>query len=518
LYGTSGSEWDPVIQAKEEHPDVPIVAIINNFGGPGSSADASYATLTQRLHSAGIVVLGYTYADYSSRDSTEIRADMDNYKNWYNIDGILIDEMSNFGGDESYYSDLTSYARSIGLTLVIGNPGTETLPSYIGTVDAIVIYEDSGYPSIQYLGGWHANYDKTTWGILPHGVDSLDKTFVARAVKHVGYIGIGSGNGPDAWGPPLPSYFGELVASLDTLQPPTGLTATAFYSSQINLSWSAPTNNGGSPVTSYEIKRSTDGSTWSVLVKNTGTTDTTYSDTGLSPNTTYYYRVFAINDVGTSHRSNTASATTSTTMPPSNSIVLNSIQSTSGTASNQITISNFNAGTGSNRLLVVGTSANNNNVTSVTFGGIPLTRAVSSFFNNDAEFWYLTNPSGTGDIITTMNGPTSVVVGAYSFSGVDQTNPIANTATNHNTSSSSPSISITTQNPNDLVLDLPSIWGGVTLGLPTCTQEWNTNIPSAITGASSSASISSPGSVTCGWTASSGDMWDDAAVEIKSSG
>ena len=93
-------------------------------------------------------------------------------------------------------------------------------------------------------------------------------------------------------------------------QPPTGLNATAVSSSQMNLTWNAPTNNGGSPVTSYEIKRSTDGSTWSVLVKNTGTTDTTYSDTGLSANTTYYYRVFTINDVGTSLRSNTASATT----------------------------------------------------------------------------------------------------------------------------------------------------------------------------------------------------------------
>jgi len=93
-------------------------------------------------------------------------------------------------------------------------------------------------------------------------------------------------------------------------QPPTKLAATAVSSSQMNLTWNAPTNNGGSPVTSYEIKRSTDGSTWKVLVKNTHSTSTTYSDTGLAPNTTYYYRVFAINDVGTSLRSNTASATT----------------------------------------------------------------------------------------------------------------------------------------------------------------------------------------------------------------
>ncbi|HXU95378.1 MAG TPA: hypothetical protein VFP45_02980, partial [Candidatus Nitrosotalea sp.] len=158
----------------------------------------------------------------------------------------------------------------------------------------------------------------------------------------------------------------------------------------------------------------------------------------------------------------TASAATGT-----GSIVLNGVQTTSGTVSSapyQTTISNFNAGTGTNRLLVVG---------------------------------------------------------AYSFSGVDQTTPIPTSITNHNsaTSASSPTISITTKNSNSWVLDLPSIYGGQTLGSPTCTQQWDINIANAITGASSSTSQASAGSVTCSWTASGGgDSWDDAAIEVKPSG
>ena len=206
--------------------------------------------------------------------------------------------------------------------------------------------------------------------------------------------------------------------------------------------------------------------------------------------------------------------------PPA-TITLNNVQSTSGTtsSSDQMTLSNFNAESGSNQLLIVGISANNQIATSVTFNGQQLTRAVSSFNNNDAEFWYLKNPSGTGNIVATFGGQTQAVVGAYSFANVNQTTPIANTATNSNTASSSPSISITANHANDWVLDLPSIYGGQNLGSPTCTQEWNTNIPSAITGASSSTTISSPGSVTCKWTASNGgDLWDDVAVEIKALG
>ena len=97
-------------------------------------------------------------------------------------------------------------------------------------------------------------------------------------------------------------------------QPPTGLTATAISSSQINLSWTAPGNNGGSAITGYMIERSPDGgATWSTVQSNTGST--TYSDTGLAHSTTYTYRVSAMNSVGTSQPSDITSATTLNTVP-----------------------------------------------------------------------------------------------------------------------------------------------------------------------------------------------------------
>src|SRR5437016_13401424 len=115
----------------------------------------------------------------------------------------------------------------------------------------------------------------------------------------------------------LLSSFGILAipASAQLVpSPPTNLTATTASSSQINLSWTAPSNNGGSAITGYEIERSTDGGTnWSPIQPNTGSTSTTYSNSGLQSSTTYTYRVFAINSVGTSSPSNTASVTTSST-------------------------------------------------------------------------------------------------------------------------------------------------------------------------------------------------------------
>lgn len=91
---------------------------------------------------------------------------------------------------------------------------------------------------------------------------------------------------------------------------PTGLSATAMSHSRINLSWTAG-NDGGSAITGYKIERSTDGgSTWSTISANTGSAATTYSNTRLAPDTTYTYRVSAINAIGTSAPSDTATATT----------------------------------------------------------------------------------------------------------------------------------------------------------------------------------------------------------------
>lgn len=98
--------------------------------------------------------------------------------------------------------------------------------------------------------------------------------------------------------------------------PVVNLQAVAEGADQINLTWDAPTSDNGSPVTGYRIERSLDGTNWSVVVADTNDTDTTYTDTGRAPDTTYYYRVFAINAIGTAAASNTADAETDQPAPP----------------------------------------------------------------------------------------------------------------------------------------------------------------------------------------------------------
>ncbi len=94
---------------------------------------------------------------------------------------------------------------------------------------------------------------------------------------------------------------------------PSGLIATAISSSQINLSWTDNSNNE----TGFKIERKTGINGTYLQVASTGANIATYSDTGLTAGTTYYYRVRAYNSKGDSAYSNEANAVTTASPPTS---------------------------------------------------------------------------------------------------------------------------------------------------------------------------------------------------------
>ena len=82
---------------------------------------------------------------------------------------------------------------------------------------------------------------------------------------------------------------------------PTGLTATADGQTRIDLSWTAPSDDGGATITGYKVEVSTNGSSWSNLVANTNSTSASYTHSGLTAGSARHYRVSAINSAGTGH-------------------------------------------------------------------------------------------------------------------------------------------------------------------------------------------------------------------------
>ena len=147
---------------------------------------------------------------------------------------------------------------------------------------------------------------------------------------------------------------------------PTGLTPTAG-DSQISLSWTAPASNGGSPITGYNIYRSTtSGTEGSTPVTTVDPATTTYDDIGLTNGQQYFYTVSAVNSVGTS------SASTASSTPVSSLIVSASPPGETYSSSQSVTLTASAPGT------IYYTTDGSTPTTSSTNGPSPLSITVGS--------------------------------------------------------------------------------------------------------------------------------------------
>jgi uncharacterized protein YjbI with pentapeptide repeats len=96
----------------------------------------------------------------------------------------------------------------------------------------------------------------------------------------------------------LGSYTDGTTTSTPVASPPsapTNLTGV-IGDSQVSLSWTAPSSNGGAPLVTYVVQYSSDSRTWTTF-DHAPTTTVTLAVTGLTNRTAYVFRVAAINKV-----------------------------------------------------------------------------------------------------------------------------------------------------------------------------------------------------------------------------
>src|SRR5437660_833360 len=248
--------WTTVIQARQAYPSVPLLAVINPNSGPGRSIDPNYVQGIKNLQAAGVVVLGYVSTGYGRLSLSKVESQVSSYKNWYSVNGIFFDGMAYVTGSEKYYSTLNSYVKSLGMTYTMGNPGTTTLKSYIGTLDSIIIYEGAGTPSLSYLTSatFYPSYSKSNFGFLAYSVPSLDTSFETSTSTYVQWMYITNDGLSNPWDT-LPPYFMTEVGALGahsttTVVSPNPASATAatpitFAATVTDTSPSSPSSPSG---------------------------------------------------------------------------------------------------------------------------------------------------------------------------------------------------------------------------------------------------------------------------------
>lgn len=267
---------------------------------------------------------------------------MDSLGNWYPVwqdDGAvtggegyqMMSNQFNIAGTRIYASDVRANTV-IDVDHAFG-PSARSNP--------VVCAHKSG----RYIVAWADDMDGNgSYQILAHGLPGTAKSLATRA-----FNGTISKSPSDVYYAPNASvtltatpsagysflnWSGDVPAGSETVNPltitmstdkmlaanfgstgppaaPSGLTATAISSSQINLTW---TDNSANESNFVLARSTTAGGPYTDLATIAANT-TSYSNTGLTASTTYYYVVRATNATGASANSNQASATTQSALP-----------------------------------------------------------------------------------------------------------------------------------------------------------------------------------------------------------
>jgi hypothetical protein len=173
---------------------------------------------------------------------------------------------------------------------------------------------------------------------------------------------------------------------------------------------------------------------------------------------------------------------------------------------------------GSNTLLLVGISARSGStvaVTGVTYNGDAMDEAVNSTAaSRYCGIWYLVNPDpGTANVSVawTNSGSTpQIVLGAVTFTGVDQSVPLG-TAASASATDTTPTVNVTVS-ADGMAMDT-LFAPGAPVATPSHDQEWNLALGSVTRGASQTTTDT--GVVAMAWTLDSSQLWRIVAVPIE---
>ena len=197
---------------------------------------------------------------------------------------------------------------------------------------------------------------------------------------------------------------------------PTNL-ATAPLDNAVRLTWTAPANNGGSPITDYVIQYSADGGiTWSTY-SHIASTSTTVTIPSLTP-TTYTFRVAAVNAIGTGVYSATATGQIryiTLSAPTSVDIAVTPAGGTKMSSKSANVLVATNAATGYK--LSLSTQSTNRNLTNGSQTIAPTAGTQTAPIALSGSAWgYRVN--GIGNFGSTTTAENNVASSAYTWAGV----------------------------------------------------------------------------------------------------
>ncbi|MFM7077056.1 MAG: fibronectin type III domain-containing protein, partial [Planctomycetaceae bacterium] len=158
-----------------------------------------------------------------------------------------------------------------------------------------------GTPIVDYLVEY-SDDGGTTWTLFDDGVSSVAGTVVTGLVNGTTYVfRVQARNAVNILSAdPDDGNWSEVSLPVKPLAPagkPTSLVANGGDASA-TLSWTAPVETGGAPITDYRIQYSTNGGTTWTTFPHAPSTATTITVTGLANGVEHVFRVAAVTEYG----------------------------------------------------------------------------------------------------------------------------------------------------------------------------------------------------------------------------
>jgi hypothetical protein len=186
----------------------PQLLVVNPASGPGTARDDAYVAAVRDARSAGSRVLGYVATGYGARPRDQVEADVERYEDWYETDGIFLDEAAAAPSMLGIYRALAARVRAGGEQLVVLNPGAVPDRGYFDVADVVVTFEGPYArfgEAIERLPAW---VPAERSAVLVHGATRDQAASVVADAHAFGYVYVTSGTLPHPWGAP-PAHLRE---------------------------------------------------------------------------------------------------------------------------------------------------------------------------------------------------------------------------------------------------------------------------------------------------------------------
>jgi hypothetical protein len=211
-YFYAGGTWSQADQAK------PSVMILDISGlGAGSAPVPHFRSVVSQAQAAGVTILGYSSTAYGLRPAAAVEADARDYKAWYGVTGVFLDEVQGVASELPYYRQLASYIHRVSPGAPIWlNPGGYPGRSYMSVGDVVMVFEgtyaryrDAPVPQ------WASHYQPARFAQTIYATSGaqLDRALRLAWSRQAGYVYVTNRSGSNPYRA-LPGYWTREVTAI----------------------------------------------------------------------------------------------------------------------------------------------------------------------------------------------------------------------------------------------------------------------------------------------------------------